>query len=251
MCWTKLLISASKSAPPHSFAYSVNVKFTLPAAQTLDSSLSLTSSIRSLVKSYWHNLQNVSRIHLFVTTSTATTVVQVFIVCQSECHRNFSFISLPLPWAPSSVFSQQSTQLYLSKTTVRSPNSPTRILKLLPFSLTGEAKARLASLTSSPSLPLPHSPLGSLNILDKPHLRASAPYSAWNACVPCVGQVASVVSDSLPPHGLQPARLLCPWESPGKNTGVGCHVLFQGIFPTQGSNPLSNVSWSGRRVLYH
>ena len=33
-------------------------------------------------------------------------------------------------------------------------------------------------------------------------------------------------------------RLLCPWDSPGKNTGVGCHFLLQGIFPTQGSNPL-------------
>ena len=29
---------------------------------------------------------------------------------------------------------------------------------------------------------------------------------------------------------------LCPWDSPGKNTGVGCHCLLQGIFPTQGSN---------------
>ena len=32
-------------------------------------------------------------------------------------------------------------------------------------------------------------------------------------------------------------RLLCPWDSPGKNTGVGCHFLLQGILPTQGSNP--------------
>ena len=32
---------------------------------------------------------------------------------------------------------------------------------------------------------------------------------------------ASVMSDSLQPHGLQPARLLCPWNSPDKNTGVG------------------------------
>ena len=32
-------------------------------------------------------------------------------------------------------------------------------------------------------------------------------------------------------------RLLCPGDSPGKNTGVGCHFLLQGIFPTQGSNP--------------
>ena len=46
----------------------------------------------------------------------------------------------------------------------------------------------------------------------------------------------SVVSNSLQPHGLQPARLLCPWNSPGKNTGVGCHSLLQRIFLTQGSN---------------
>ena len=38
------------------------------------------------------------------------------------------------------------------------------------------------------------------------------------------------------PHGLQPTRILCPWDSPGKNTGVGRHALFQGIFPTQGWN---------------
>ena len=47
----------------------------------------------------------------------------------------------------------------------------------------------------------------------------------------------SVVSDSLGPHGLWPARLLCPWTFPGKNPGVGCHFLLQGIFLTQGSNP--------------
>ena len=41
----------------------------------------------------------------------------------------------------------------------------------------------------------------------------------------------------LQPHGLQPARLLCPWDFPGKNFGVGYHFLLQGIFPTQGSNP--------------
>ena len=42
----------------------------------------------------------------------------------------------------------------------------------------------------------------------------------------------SVLSDSLQPHGLQPTRLLCPWDSLGKNTGVGCHAPLQGIFPT-------------------
>ena len=34
----------------------------------------------------------------------------------------------------------------------------------------------------------------------------------------------------------EPTRLLCPWDPPGKNTGVGCHSLLQGIFQTQGSN---------------
>ena len=47
----------------------------------------------------------------------------------------------------------------------------------------------------------------------------------------------SVVFDSLRHHGLQSARLLCPWNSPGKNTVVGSHSLLQGIFLTQGSNP--------------
>ena len=46
----------------------------------------------------------------------------------------------------------------------------------------------------------------------------------------------SVVSDSLRPRGLYPGRPLCPWNSPGRNTGVGCHLLLQGIFPTQESN---------------
>ena len=47
----------------------------------------------------------------------------------------------------------------------------------------------------------------------------------------------SVVSDSFQPHGLQLTRLLCPWDSPGKNTGAGCQFLLQGTFPTQGWNP--------------
>ena len=39
-------------------------------------------------------------------------------------------------------------------------------------------------------------------------------------------------------------RLLCPWDFPGKNTGVDCHFLLQGIFPTQGSNPgLLHCRW--------
>ena len=53
--------------------------------------------------------------------------------------------------------------------------------------------------------------------------------------VPC--KVASVVSDSLRPHRLYPTRLFCPWGCPDKDTGVGGHSLFQGIFLIQGLNP--------------
>ena len=43
----------------------------------------------------------------------------------------------------------------------------------------------------------------------------------------CCCSVASVMSDSVRPHGRQPTRLPRPWDSPGKNTGVGCHFLLQ------------------------
>ena len=52
--------------------------------------------------------------------------------------------------------------------------------------------------------------------------------------------LAVLVTKSCPtlwPHRLWPARLLCPWLSPGKNTWAGCHFLLQRIFPIQGSNP--------------
>ena len=47
-----------------------------------------------------------------------------------------------------------------------------------------------------------------------------------NLCC-CCFYVASVVSDSVRPHRWQPTRLPRPWDSPGKNTGVGCHFLLQ------------------------
>ena len=46
----------------------------------------------------------------------------------------------------------------------------------------------------------------------------------------------SVVSDAMT-HGLWSTRLLCPWDFPGKDTGVGCHFLLQQIFLTQGLSP--------------
>ena len=48
-------------------------------------------------------------------------------------------------------------------------------------------------------------------------------------------------------HGLWPARFLCPWDCPSKNNGVGCQVLFQGIFSTQG---LNRSLFIGRQFLY-
>ena len=46
-------------------------------------------------------------------------------------------------------------------------------------------------------------------------------------CVCCCCCIASVVSDSVRPHRRQPTRLPRPWDSPGKNTGMGCHFLLQ------------------------
>ena len=44
------------------------------------------------------------------------------------------------------------------------------------------------------------------------------------------------------PHGWQPTRLLCPWDSPGKNTGVGCHALLQDVKPRHSENIMLNVN---------
>ena len=66
-------------------------------------------------------------------------------------------------------------------------------------------------------------------------LQAGHVFSKDVGCV-CACKVASVVSDFLQPYELQSGRLLCPWDSPGKDTRVGCHAFLQGIFLTQGSN---------------
>ena len=44
---------------------------------------------------------------------------------------------------------------------------------------------------------------------------------------------------TLRPHGLYSTRLFCPWNFPGKSTGVGCHFLLQGTFPDPGIEPKS------------
>ena len=91
----------------------------------------------------------------------------------------------------------------------------------------------------------------------KDYIRVSYMWTVWK----CVS--SSVVPDSLWPYGLQSNRLLCPWDFPGKDTGIVCHFLLQGIFPTQGSNPgllhcmqiIYQLSYQGKikidaRVMY-
>ena len=56
------------------------------------------------------------------------------------------------------------------------------------------------------------------------------------------------MSDCLWLHGLYPTRLLCQWDSPGKNIRVDCHALLHGIFPAQGLNP---GCLHFRQIFYH
>ena len=60
----------------------------------------------------------------------------------------------------------------------------------------------------------------------------------------------SVVSDSVNPWTLA-CHLLCPWDSPGKNTGVGSHFLLQGIFPYRDQIHISCVSCIAGRFFTH
>ena len=73
----------------------------------------------------------------------------------------------------------------------------------------------------------------------------------------------SVVSDSLPPTGLETTKLLCPWDFLDKNTEVGCHSLLQGTFLMQGLNPglqegelkcfmhVQLLSWTCMHLVHH
>ena len=79
------------------------------------------------------------------------------------------------------------------------------------------------------------------------HFVSSKRFSKQTQICVCVCISRLIVSSSLGLHGLQPTRLLCPWNSSGKNTGVGCHSFLQGIFPSQGSN--SNLLHC-KQILY-
>ena len=70
------------------------------------------------------------------------------------------------------------------------------------------------------------------------HLRRWAPQQPFYVCLQSPKYLFNLLFGSrlcptLATHGLQPTRLLSPWDFPGKNTGVSCHFLPQGIFPTQ------------------
>ena len=66
---------------------------------------------------------------------------------------------------------------------------------------------------------------------------------------------AHVCAQSCPtlcyPMDCIPERLLCPWDFPGQNTGVGCYFLLYGIFLTQDSRNPTFLSCTGRQILYH
>ena len=63
--------------------------------------------------------------------------------------------------------------------------------------------------------------------------------------------VCAALSNSLWPYGLLPTRLLCPQDSPGKNTGLGFHFLLQGSSQPRDRTHISCISFIGRQVLCH
>ena len=75
------------------------------------------------------------------------------------------------------------------------------------------------------------------------HLATGVVWQSVCVCVcVCVCVSSALLCLTLWPHRPYPVRLLCPWDFPSKNTGISCHFLLQGIFPTQGSN-LSFLHW--------
>ena len=68
---------------------------------------------------------------------------------------------------------------------------------------------------------------------------------------PAMCSLDAQLSPTLRPHGLYPTRLLWPWDSPGKNTGMGCHFLLQEIFPIQVPNlcRLHLLHWQADSLL--
>ena len=107
----------------------------------------------------------------------------------------------------------------------------------------------MSALRVEPQLPNPYGCLGTIFETPRARVRVCVCVCARVCACVCVHTCIShsVMSDSSWHHGLEPTRLLCPWDSPGKNTGMGCHFPLQGIFPTQG---LNLGLWHCRQTLY-
>ena len=88
-------------------------------------------------------------------------------------------------------------------------------------------------------------------LINKPDISKRVKSSIPCVCV-CLYAVlsCSVVSHSLRPFAFQPTRLHCPRDFSGKNTGVGCRFLLQGIFSTQGSKQCLLCLLHCRQILY-
>ena len=98
---------------------------------------------------------------------------------------------------------------------------PTQLLRISAHIMETIRQCSRAGCPNSPATCHMVMPAGALNAVQR-----SCVCVLWH----------SVLFDSLQLYGLQPTRLLCPWDFPGSSTGVGCHFLLQGIFLTQGSN---------------
>ena len=122
----------------------------------------------------------------------------------------------------------------------------------------------LGGLQSTGSQRVGHDWACTLTSNSKFHSRSSVSISLYpkllfqrqplTCCAMCMLNRFSCIQLSVTLWIVQPARLLCPWDSPGKNIGVGCHAFLQGICPTQGLNPclLRLLHWqAGSLLLSH
>ena len=133
------------------------------------------------------------------------------------------------------VSSQQLSDSHRQLPTPQAPDSHMRVL-------TGTGwicRSGGPSSAPGPGSPSPQWPVS--------HVPAPRPHFVHPGLWQSVKVLAAQSCPTLRSCGLQPARLLCPWNSSGKNTRVSSHFLLQWIFLTQGSNPgLLHCKW----ILY-
>ena len=151
---------------------------------------------------------------------------------EEELAADFSILAWRIPWMeePGGLQSigSQTVEYYWAHTHYSTENilvKDTLFFSSLACSLYAAAVAKSLQSGSTLCDPINGSPPGSAipGILQARTLEwvAISFSNAWK------WKVASVMSDSSRSHGLQPARLLHPWDFPGKSTGVGCHCLLQ------------------------